>query len=193
MPIIKRYNNRKLYDTRAKRYVTLMDVTAMIRHGDEVTVLDHATGEDITAQIQAQIIFEQQRQNGGSLPNNVLTNLIQASNQTLRQLRATLHPPEPNGSFDAEIERRIRLLVERGELSAKQASVLLEKLLAVRSPALSPQERELERALARRGTPTRTEIQELYAQLDELTRQVKALNPHSAKRKRPKADSARDT
>lgn len=45
MPAIKRYPNRKLYDTEAKRYITLNEIAALIRAGEEVVVTDHATDE----------------------------------------------------------------------------------------------------------------------------------------------------
>ena len=48
MPVIKRYPNRKLYDTDAKRYITLNEIATIIRAGGEVVVMDHATDEDLT-------------------------------------------------------------------------------------------------------------------------------------------------
>jgi polyhydroxyalkanoate synthesis repressor PhaR len=184
MPIIKRYNNRKLYDTHAKRYVTLFDIADMIRRGDDITVLDHADGQDITSQIQAQIIFEQERQARSSLPNTVLTNLIQASNQTLKQLRTTLLPLDRAAQLDSEIERRMQLLIERGEISTRQGNQILEKLLAVHPVTRSPEELKIERALEKRGTPTRSDIQMLSEQINALSNELKQLDLKETKRKR---------
>lgn len=184
MPIIKRYNNRKLYDTHAKRYVTLFDLADMIRRGDDVIVLDHADGQDITSQIQAQIIFEQERQTRNSLPNTVLTNLIQASNQTLKQLRTTLLPLDRAAQLDSEIERRMQTLIARGEISAKQGNQILEKLLAVHSTPRSAGELKIERALEKRGTPTRSEMQMLSEQINHLSQELKNLDLGETKRKR---------
>ncbi len=83
MPIIKRYPNRKLYDTDTKRYVTLNDIAKMIRAGEEVVVVDHASDEDLTAVTLSQIIFEQEKQQGGFLPKAVLTNLVRAGGDTI--------------------------------------------------------------------------------------------------------------
>ncbi|MDL1898995.1 hypothetical protein FBQ82_22375 [Anaerolineae bacterium CFX7] len=184
MPIIKRYNNRKLYDTHAKRYVTLFDLADMIRRGDDVIVLDHADGQDITSQIQAQIIFEQERQTRNSLPNTVLTNLIQASNQTLKQLRTTLLPLDRAAQLDSEIERRMQALIARGEISAKQGNQILEKLLAVHPTPRSAGELKIERALEKRGTPTRSEMQMLSEQINLLSQELKNLDLGETKRKR---------
>ena len=49
MIIVKRYPNRKLYNTSAKQYITLEGVAQLIRDGEEVQIVDHATGEDLTA------------------------------------------------------------------------------------------------------------------------------------------------
>lgn len=182
MPIIKRYANRKLYDTHAKRYVTLPDIAEMIRQGDEITVLDHASGEDITSQIQAQIIFEQERQTRGGLPNTVLTGLIQASSGTLNQLRQTLLPLNKDARLDSEIERRIQALIKNGELSQRQGTLLLGKLLSV-SPepksgtldVLHAEQQALERLLHVARTPTRDQVRELAGRVQELSREVDAL------------------
>lgn len=183
MPIIKRYNNRKLYDTHAKRYVTLFELAEMIRQGDDITVLDHKTGADITLQIQAQIIFEQERQTGSGLPNTVLTNIIQASSQTIKTLRSSLLPIDPEARTDSEIERRVMLLIERGEVSKKQGAHLLDKLLSVRPDPRSSEELKIERALEKRGTPTRTQVQALATQVAELTRELETMNEKGVRRK----------
>jgi polyhydroxyalkanoate synthesis repressor PhaR len=61
MRTIKRYNNRKLYDTQTSCYVTLEKVAGLIRMGDDIRVVTHDTEEDITAATLAQIIFEEER------------------------------------------------------------------------------------------------------------------------------------
>ena len=99
MPVIKRYPNRKLYDTEAKQYITLDGIAGLIREGQEVSVIDHATGEDLTAVTLTQIIFEQEKKRKGFLPQTVLTGLIQAGGDTMSTLRRTNFIPEPNASF----------------------------------------------------------------------------------------------
>jgi polyhydroxyalkanoate synthesis repressor PhaR len=58
--LIKRYDNRKLYDTEAKRYVSLRDLAGMVRDGEEVLVTDNASGADLTSQTLAKIIVEEE-------------------------------------------------------------------------------------------------------------------------------------
>jgi polyhydroxyalkanoate synthesis repressor PhaR len=63
--LIKRYDNRKLYDTEEKRYVRLAEIAALVRTGHEVQVIDNASGEDLTAQTLTKIIVEGE---GGERP-----------------------------------------------------------------------------------------------------------------------------
>ncbi len=58
---IKRYSNRKLYDTTDSRYVTLQELAALIRNGDDIRVVEHGTEQDLTAATLAQIIFEEEK------------------------------------------------------------------------------------------------------------------------------------
>ena len=90
MPVIKRYPNRKLYDTSAKQYVSLEGVADMIRRGEPVQVLDHTTGDDLTTLILTQIIAEQEKRGTGFLPLDVLTGLVEAGGNTLAALRQRL-------------------------------------------------------------------------------------------------------
>lgn len=59
--VIKRYANRKLYDTRASRYVTLQQIAKLVREGEDVTIIDNTTKEDLTHVTLAQIIYEEEK------------------------------------------------------------------------------------------------------------------------------------
>jgi polyhydroxyalkanoate synthesis repressor PhaR len=67
MRTIRRYNNRKLYDTQDSHYVTLPQIAALIRSGEEIQVTHKVTGKDLTAATMAQIIFEETK-DGLALP-----------------------------------------------------------------------------------------------------------------------------
>ena len=76
-PVIKKYANRRLYDTASSQYVTLEDLAVMVRDGAEFTVEDARTGEDITRSVLGQIIFEQEAKSGQSLlPTEFLRRII---------------------------------------------------------------------------------------------------------------------
>jgi polyhydroxyalkanoate synthesis repressor PhaR len=74
--VIKRYSNRKLYDTQESRYVTLEEIEEMIRGGKEISVVDASSGEDLTSVTLAQIILENERNRRAALPAAFLHQLI---------------------------------------------------------------------------------------------------------------------
>lgn len=88
--VIKRYSNRKLYDTKDSRYVTLLQIAEMVRTGEEVQIIDNNTKEDLTEITLAQIIYEEQKQKASSrnVPLQTLKELIhQRTEKVLSDLR----------------------------------------------------------------------------------------------------------
>jgi polyhydroxyalkanoate synthesis repressor PhaR len=83
--LIKRYggSSRKLYDTEESRYVSLEELSKWIRAGQELQVLDSASGEDVTAQTLAQCIYEDQRGGSALLSGELLHEIIRRGNQAL--------------------------------------------------------------------------------------------------------------
>ncbi len=93
---IKKYTNRKLYDTHHKRYITLQGVAALIQQGATVEIRDNDTGEDLTVAVLAQIVAQQAAPETRPHLTDLLTQLIQSSNRALQTLRdytnsVTLH------------------------------------------------------------------------------------------------------
>jgi polyhydroxyalkanoate synthesis repressor PhaR len=81
--LIKRYENRKLYDTEQSAYVSLADIAQMVRAGGTVEVIDNASGNDLTAQTLTQIILEEGKQGRSALPADMLHDLVRRSSQAL--------------------------------------------------------------------------------------------------------------
>ena len=79
--VIKKYANRRLYDTSAGRYVNLEDLAALIRKGEEIQVVDARTGEDLTRVVLTQIILEDAKGQPTGLPLELLRQLIVASDR----------------------------------------------------------------------------------------------------------------
>lgn len=86
--IIKRYHNRKLYDTVDSCYVTLEDISDMIRQGEDVRIIDNTSKEDLTAMTLAQIIFEEQKKKTTMLPMGAFRQIIQSSGEVLKDIVA---------------------------------------------------------------------------------------------------------
>jgi polyhydroxyalkanoate synthesis repressor PhaR len=86
--VIKRYSNRKLYDTKDSRYVTLLQIAEMVRNGEEVQIIDNNSKEDLTEVTLAQIIYEEQKAHSRNVPLQTLKELIhQRTEKVLHELR----------------------------------------------------------------------------------------------------------
>lgn len=83
--VIKKYENRRLYDTEGSRYINLDEVAAMIRAGREVQIVDAKTNEDLTRSILTQIIVEESRGGESGLPLELLRQMIVTSDQARHQ------------------------------------------------------------------------------------------------------------
>ncbi|NLG72071.1 MAG: pesticidal protein Cry15Aa [Chloroflexi bacterium] len=190
MALIKRYPNRKLYDTDRKRYITLDEIADLIRQGDEVRVIDNATGEDLTALTLTQVILEQEKKPGGFLPGALLSGLIRAGGNRIQALQRSLAASLGLWHLvNEEIRRRIQDLIALGELEEAEGQRLLQKLLdrdhIPQDDHLVPVTREaileqIERHLASRQIPSREDLQQLAAQIDALTAELEKLNPPDA-------------
>jgi polyhydroxyalkanoate synthesis repressor PhaR len=77
--VIRKYENRRLYDTAASRYVNLEDVAQMVRDGTEIQVVDASTGEDLTRLILTQIIVENAKGGDSSFPLDILRQMVMTS------------------------------------------------------------------------------------------------------------------
>jgi len=77
--IIKRYQNRKLYDTLLSRYITLEDLAKMIKNGEDIVVVDNLTEKDITSNTLTQLILETEKKTKGLLPISTLRDIIRTS------------------------------------------------------------------------------------------------------------------
>src|SRR3954465_10110280 len=100
--IIKRYANRKLYDTEHSRYVTLDQISEMIRHGDDVKIVDNKTKEDLTTVTLAQIIFEEEKKQRSFLPLNAMRNIIQSGGEWFAEAQRRVQSILPGKKHDED-------------------------------------------------------------------------------------------
>ena len=82
--IIKKYANRRLYDTGTSRYITLEDLCQMVRDNTDCRVEDAKSGEDITRSVLIQVIMEQESKGAGAFPVNFLKQVIQLYDDQLQ-------------------------------------------------------------------------------------------------------------
>jgi polyhydroxyalkanoate synthesis repressor PhaR len=166
--VIKKYANRRLYDTSTSRYINLEDIAALVRNGKDVQVLDASTGEDITRVTLTQIIVEDAKDQPSGLPLELLRQLIQASDRVGQEFIMWYL----KSAFDAY---------------QNVQSSLQTRLSEMQSAALSPLQMMksfLQRPAPETGNDQDEEVQELRRRLAELeARQQKSRPRKAASRK----------
>ncbi len=153
--VIRKYGNRRLYDTSTSRYINLDELAALVRNGKEVEVVDAATGEDLTRVTLTQIIVEETKDHPAGLPLELLRQLILASDKVRQDYLAWYL----KSAFEGY--QKIQSSLQSG--LAQVGSAALSPLDTIRNllhvGPTSPDERDEEVA------QLRTRIAELEAQL----------------------------
>lgn len=114
MAEIKKYANRRLYDTEQSRFVTLETLAERIAEGEEIRVVDAATGEDITRGVLSQIVLLQGEGGQGLLPTRLLEQLIRVRNRSVRDLLERTLPMAVDATLAMQSEFR-RMVEARGD------------------------------------------------------------------------------
>ncbi len=178
MRTIKRYPNRKLYDLSSKRYVTLDDIALMIQDGEDIQVIDHESGEDLTSITLSQIIFEREKKRSGFLPKSILTALIRTSSAPFDYLKKSVTSSiNALHLLEEEIDHRIDALVSKGELAQEEAERLRKELYGgatATAKGLLP-DIKLDSALNKLNVPTHEDIKALESQVEKLMASVDKL------------------
>ncbi|QSQ23819.1 polyhydroxyalkanoate synthesis regulator DNA-binding domain-containing protein [Pyxidicoccus parkwayensis] len=130
--IIKRYTNRKLYDTVESRYVTLDEIAAMIKEGTEVRIVDNRTKEDLTSVTLAQIIFEEEKKKN-QMPLSVLREIIRHPGESISGFIQKEVTPRV-ASIREEAESRLDKLLRRDEATGKTDAPAAEEPAASAPP-----------------------------------------------------------
>ena len=106
--LIKRYANRKLYNTEASRYITLKGIAELLEEGEEVRVVDNETGEDITSVALSQILVDSERKNS-AVPRSLLSQIVERGGDALYgALRRGID--DASGGFE-DLQDRMRRIV----------------------------------------------------------------------------------
>jgi polyhydroxyalkanoate synthesis repressor PhaR len=109
--VIKKYSNRRLYDTKHKKYVTLDEIGALIREGNEIKVIDTQTGDDISKLILIQVVLESEKNKEDILPVSFLHMLIKYGNKIARDFieNSFLMMFQPYLSFQDSLKKNMSL------------------------------------------------------------------------------------
>ncbi len=156
--LIKRYANRKLYNTETSRYITLKGIADLLENNQEVKVIDNESGEDITSVTLSQILVDTER-GGRAVPGNLLSELFQKGGDALYgALRRSVDDTRENVE---EFQRNMRKMLGQDGESRDWVAFSppdLEKVV----------QQTLERVLRVLDVPSRRDIEELNQRLDKL-------------------------
>lgn len=116
--IIKRYQNRKLYDTHQSCYVTLEEIAQIIREGHEIQVIDNKTKNDITYQTQIQLLFDQERKSTKAGDVELLKRVIRSEEGTFTGYIRTLEGTEAPAAEETATETTVPSFMQTAELNS---------------------------------------------------------------------------
>jgi len=176
--VIKRYTNRKLYDTVESRYVTLEEIAEMVKGGAEVRIVDNRTKEDLTSVTLAQIIFEEEKKTS-KMSLRTLKDLIRHGGERAQQFvedtQAELRD-RVEGLRQAA-ETRVQTLITKGQATGDRA----KDLVAASQEAVNQFQRRVDERVrtAVEGMSSlpeiKRELQQISTRLDEIDARLKDL------------------
>ncbi len=137
--LVKKYSNRRLYDTEKSAYITLQEMGQLIKKGHQIQVIDAKTSEDVTAYILTQIILEEARQNNNLLPTPVLHLIIQYGGNLLEDFfkNYLLQIINTYMTYKNSMDQQFRRWIELGRNWSEMAQMTLAGI-----PPLNPFENQ---------------------------------------------------
>jgi len=167
--LIKRYANRKLYNTETSRYITLRGIAELIEADEDVRVIDNETGEDITSVTLSQILVDSERESR-SVPKTLLSDLIQRGGDAL--YGALRRGVDDASEGLEELQRNVRRLIHRGETDGQR----LSDWIAFATPDFDRViQNALERVFKLLDLPRRGDIEALNESLQRVAEAVARL------------------
>jgi polyhydroxyalkanoate synthesis repressor PhaR len=143
--LIKKYSNRKLYDTSSRRYITLERIGELVRSGENIQVVDRNNGEDLTAVTLSQVVLDNERKRHGAVPEQLLQQLVR----------------NPGEAVIGAVRQSISAVqdqIQRAEERVVRPDVAFEEAM----------EKALARALRGLKIPSQKEMQRFDRRLSEL-------------------------
>lgn len=183
--VIKKYANRRLYNTGTSTYVTLDDLAKMVKKGEDFTVQDAKTGEDITHSVLTQIIFEQESKTGNTLlPISFLRQLISYYGDQMQMVVPSFLEHSMKAFADQQTQMRDQMSKAFGEMplsknlqmpmqlveeQVKRNTELFQQAMQMFSPFLGPQTpKESKKPEAKDIDELKEQLRSLQNKLDNL-------------------------
>ncbi len=176
--IIKRYTNRKLYDTEESRYVTLEEIAGLVKAGVDLQIVDNRTGKDLTEVTLAQILYEEQKKQTTRMPLNLLKEIIRTRGATISDfLQRTV--AQPVASLREGAERKVDEIVRRSETTVEEKTRQVRDFFAQTQKVLDDMRKNLDERLQTlvsafgSRAQMREQLAELRKRIEELETRLK--------------------
>jgi polyhydroxyalkanoate synthesis repressor PhaR len=174
MKILKRYANRRLYDSETSKTITLEDVAGMIMNGDEIQVIDNLTGENITQKILGQTFLKVSvGQRNEDFANFMLTSLIREAGRDISSFFQRL----VWGGFGAQLltseklDKILQSMVELGDLKPERISSYRDDILRKVADQASERKEEIQKELLKIST----DLAESPSQMEDFSSKMKGV------------------
>ncbi len=183
--VIKKYANRRLYNTGTSTYVTLDDLAVMVKKGEDFTVQDAKSGEDITHSVLTQIIFEQESKTGNTLlPVSFLRQLIsyygdqmqmvvpsflEHSMQAFAQQQTQMREQMTRAFGDTPLTKNLQAPLQLVEEQVRRNTEMFHQAMQMFSPFMTPPAaKETRKAEAKDIDELKEQLRALQTKLDNL-------------------------
>ena len=173
--VIKRYQNRKLYDTENSCYVTLEDVAQFIKNGEDVCIVDNRTQEDLTNLTLTQIILEEGKKKKHLLPLHTLKNIIQSGGEHLVDFfQKSIHTVSSISNVKDEAEK----VIDKIKDEIEDGGVLIRDFIAKTQESLDEASNKFEDKVKSIGKLTnanflKSEMRSLMKKVEEFEKKIK--------------------
>ncbi len=181
MHLVKKYANRKLYDTTEKRYLTMDQLSGLIKNGEEVSIIDNETGDDLTASIVSQLLAREKSDVDEAVPSNVLMQMLRKGRGTLfgyGKKYVSLWQSALGMSKD-EFDKFINNMVNEKEISEIEGKTLKKEITGFTTTLKRWMTENIDQRLSEMinmtHLATRDQVDDLANQVDALHRKVSEL------------------
>ncbi|MBM7048700.1 MULTISPECIES: polyhydroxyalkanoate synthesis repressor PhaR [Rhizobium] len=182
--VIKKYANRRLYNTGTSTYVTLDDLAEMVKKGEEFTVQDAKSGEDITHSVLTQIIFEQESKTGNTLlPISFLRQLIgfygdqmqmvvpsflEHSMRSFTEQQVQMREQINRAFGETPLGKNLQLPIQMVEEQVRRNTEMFQQAMQMFSPFMKPPAKESRKAEAKDIDELKEQLRAMQSKLDSL-------------------------
>ncbi len=183
---IKKYVNRKMYDTTAKQYVSLAQLSELIKSGEEVSIIDNKTGEDLTAAIVSRLIGQDKKEKERVVSPRIMMQLLRKGGDTLTDYAKKYTSLWQNALTMAEdeVDKVVGALVSNKELSRAEGSRLKSEITgyteSLKSWIGDRVDRSINEALSAMNLASRDQVEALADRVDKLVKEVARLKQGTA-------------